>query len=132
MKSKIALQALLIIFSFSVTSFTTSVNYELHKNVTQLLSNPGTKIICVYSFENVTNEMQIDKLKADISLIKEVEGIKSVYKPENGRGQITVIIIEPQRVAESESTFDITQIKKLIISNGLVPLDVTITEESID
>lgn len=132
MKSKIAIQALLIILSLSVTSFTTSFKHELNKNITQSLSYSGTKIICVYSFENVTNEIQIDKLKVDISLIKEVEGIKSVYKSESGRGQITVVIFEPQRVAETESSFDITQIKKLIVSNGLIPLDVTITEETLD
>lgn len=132
MKTKTALLALLIIFSLSVTSFKTGVNHELNKNTSEQLPHSGTKIICVYSFENVTNEMQIEKLKADISLLKEVEGIKSAYKPENGKGQITVIIIEPQRVAENESTFDITQIKKIIISNGLIPLDVIISEENLD
>lgn len=132
MKSKLAQIVFLAFLTFSITSFTISDNREIIQNITFQSSHFGTKIICIYTFENVSSEVQIEQLKAEISLLKEVEGIKSVYKPENGRGQITVIIVEPQRVSESQSMFDITQIKKLIISNGLTPLDVNITEEILD
>lgn len=132
MKTKITLSTFVGFIALTLTSFTyqNSTN-SITNNSFKVVEN-RVKIICSYSFENVTDEMQIERLKADISLLKGVEEIKSVYKPEKQRGQITVVIIEPKRTSEGQQMFDITQIKKAIINQGLSPLDVTITEEDIN
>lgn len=130
MKNKLPLLIAVSFLLVSTLSFKTREN--LLDNIEANHSLSKVKIICNYSFENVTDEMQIEKLKAEISLLKGVEEIKSVYKPEQKRGQITVIIIEPKRTSEGQVMFDITQIKKAIINQGLTPLDVTITEGFID
>jgi hypothetical protein len=132
MKTKITLLSVISLFSFTLTSFTFPSSVNLANTKLIKLTQNKVKTICSYSFENVTDEIQIEKLKAEISLLKGVEEIKSVYKPEKKRGQITVIIIEPKRTSESQEMFDITQIKKAIINNGLSPLEVTISEEFID
>jgi hypothetical protein len=132
MKTKITLLSVISLFSFTLTSFTFPSSVNLANTKLIKLTQNKVKTICSYSFENVTDEMQIEKLKAEISLLKGVEEIKSVYKPEKKRGQITVIIIEPKRTSESQEMFDITQIKKAIINNGLSPLEVSISEEFID
>jgi len=130
MKTKLPFLFALSICFLTIVSFKTKVNNTFFYGINDSLSK--VKTICQYSFENVTDEMQIEQLKAEISLMKGVEEIKSVFKPENKRGQITVIIVEPKRTSEGQEMFDITKIKKAIISHGLSPLDVTITEEFID
>lgn len=130
MKTKLPLILAASCFLLVTSAFSTSKNRMDKPAKNQMISN--VKTICNYSFENVTDEMQIEQLKAEISLLKGVSEIKSVYKPEKKRGQITVIIIEPKRTSEGQVMFDITQIKKAIINQGLSPLDVTISEEFID
>jgi hypothetical protein len=93
--------------------------------------NQHVRITCVYTFDGVKDEMQIEKLKADISLLQGVEGVKSYYKPEKGAGQIIVFIVQKQRTSEADESFDITLIKKAIIGQNLTPVDVKITEEII-
>jgi hypothetical protein len=130
MKTKLPFLFALSILFITTISLKTKEDKAIFFESNDSLSK--VKTICQYSFENVTDEMQIEKLKAEISLLKGVEEIKSVYKPEKKRGQITVIIVEPKRTSEGQVMFDITQIKKAIINQGLSPLDVTITEEFID
>jgi hypothetical protein len=130
MKKNLPYILILSSFCLLTTSFTSFENKTSLIFKTQIISK--VKTICSYSFENVIDEMQIEKLKAEISLLKGVEEIKSVYKPEKKRGQITVIIFEPKRTSEGQVMFDITQIKKAIINQGLSPLEFTITEEFID
>lgn len=130
MKTKLPLILVISSLLLITSAFTFSENKPFSEVQNQI--NSKVKTICNYSFENVTDEMQIEQLKAEISLLKGVEEIKSVYKPEKKRGQITVIIVEPKRTSEGQEMFDITQIKKAIINHGLSPLDVIITEEFID
>lgn len=84
-----------------------------------------------YSFENVTSADQIDKLKSDVSLLKGVTEVKSEYKSESGRGQITVIVIEKEATHEGDQEFDIKDLKNLIIKNQLIPFELTQEETPI-
>jgi hypothetical protein len=83
-----------------------------------------------YSFENVSAESQLDKLKADVALLKGVTEVKLYYKSESAKGQIIVIVIEKEVMHEGDQEFDIRNLKELIIKNQLSPLELT-QEETI-
>lgn len=83
-----------------------------------------------YSFENVTSEDQIERLKSDVALLKDVTEVKSNYKAESGKGQIIVVVVEKEVTKEGDKEFDITGLKKLIIQNQLSPMELT-QEETI-
>jgi hypothetical protein len=78
-----------------------------------------------YSFENVTSADQIERLKSDVALLKDVTEVKSNYKTETAMGQIIVVVIEKEVTREGEREFDITGLKNLIIRNQLTPLELT-------
>lgn len=78
-----------------------------------------------YSFENITSENQIDLLKKDVEAIKNVQSVKTIYKRDSGKGLLVVEVSEKISKREFEEGFDVTQLKKLIISNQLTPIDLT-------
>jgi hypothetical protein len=120
----ISLIGMLILKTSAASSFDNIQRFEI-------IQNQNVRIICTYTFDGVKDEMQIEKLKAELSLLQGVEGIKSFYKPEKGAGQIIVYILQKQRTSEADEMFDITRIKKAIIAQNLNPVDVKITEEII-
>lgn len=78
-----------------------------------------------YSFENVTNENQIDLLKKEVEALNNVQSVKTIYKRDSGKGLLIVDVAEKVSRRESEESFDITQLKKIIISNQLTPVELT-------
>lgn len=84
-----------------------------------------------YSFENVISEDQIERLKSDVALLKNVTEVKSNYKAESGKGQIIVIVIEKETTKEGDHEFDILGLKNLIIKNQLSPMELTQEETTI-
>lgn len=85
-----------------------------------------------YSFENVSSEIQIDQLKKDVEALKNIQSVKTIYKKDSGKGLLIVEVIEKTNLRESDNGFDITQLKKLIISNQLNPIDFTQEEITVD
>lgn len=85
-----------------------------------------------YSFENVSSENQIDQLKKDVEALKNIQSVKTIYKKDSGKGLLIVEVIEKINLRESENGFDVTQLKKLIISNQLNPIDFTQEEIIVD
>jgi hypothetical protein len=78
-----------------------------------------------YSFENITSENQIDLLKKDVEALKNVQLVKTIYKRDSGKGLLVVDVTEKINKREVEEGFDVTQLKKLIISNQLTPIELT-------
>jgi hypothetical protein len=78
-----------------------------------------------YSFENVSSENQIDLLKKDVEALKDIQSVKTIYKRDSGKGLLIVEVKEKIKRRENEEAFDITQLKKLIISNQLTPIELT-------
>lgn len=78
-----------------------------------------------YSFENVSSENQIDQLKKDVEALKNIQSVKTIYKRDSGKGLLIVEVIEKINLRESDNGFDVTQLKKLIISNQLSPIEFT-------
>jgi len=85
-----------------------------------------------YSFENVQNISQVENLKNDVYALRGVSEVKSEYKPENGKGQIIVVVIEKERTRESDVLFDIRDLKHAIIKNNLTPYELTQEEMFIE
>lgn len=78
-----------------------------------------------YSFENISSENQIDLLKKDVEGLKNVQSVKTIYKRDSGKGLLILEVIEKTNKRENEEGFDITQLKKLIISQQLTPIELT-------
>jgi hypothetical protein len=78
-----------------------------------------------YSFENINSENQIDLLKKDIEGLKNIQSVKTIYKRDSGKGLLIVEVLEKISKRENEEGFDITQLKKLIISHQLTPVELT-------
>lgn len=78
-----------------------------------------------YSFENVSSENQIDQLKKDVEALKNIQSVKTIFKRDSGKGLLIVEVIEKINLRESDNGFDITQLKKLIISHQLTPIELT-------
>lgn len=78
-----------------------------------------------YSFENVTSENQIDLLKKDVEVLKNIQSVKTIYKRDSGKGLLIVEVLEKTNKRENEEGFNITQLKKLIISHQLTPIELT-------
>jgi len=74
-----------------------------------------------YSFTNVSSIEQVEDLQEDIEALKSVVKVKIEYKVEKAAGQVVVIVIEETRTSEGQVFFNIQDLKKLIIENGLIP-----------
>ncbi|MDF2436229.1 MAG: hypothetical protein K0Q95_605 [Bacteroidota bacterium] len=99
----------------------------------QQIALPGdVKKTFYYSFENVTSDSQIEKLKRNVSMLKGVSEVKSVYKAEKAMGQIIVVVLEKKRTLEGDTEFDIRTLKNAIIQNQLQPLELTQEETVIE
>jgi hypothetical protein len=127
MKSKII--TLSFLFVGFLTTETFCAAHFIFKLTDHNVAASKVRIICTYTFDGIKDEMQLERLKAELSSIQNVEGVKSYYKPEKGAAQLIVSIVENQRTSEADVTFDITLIKKAIIAHGFNPIDVIITEE---
>ena len=90
-----------------------------------------TKTTYFYSVSNVISSEQLDKVKTEFSVLKNVSEVKTNYKPEKAMGQFIVIVIEKIRTSEGEDFFEVTDLKKIILKNNLNPLDFNFETETI-
>lgn len=87
-----------------------------------------TKTKYSYTFSGVSASSNIESLTNEISNLKGVTTCKPVLKPEQSTGQLIVIVEEFTRSSEDEILFEPTDLKKIIIKNGLIPNELTIEE----
>lgn len=85
-----------------------------------------TKTMYSYSFTGLESTVDMDKVTKEIEALKGVTICKSVLKPETKVGQLVVIVEEYPRASEGQEMFEITDLKKIITQNGLVPNELTI------
>jgi len=76
-----------------------------------------------YSFENISSEDQIDLLKKDAESLKNVQSVKTIYKRDSGKGLIVIEVLEKINKRENEEGFIVSELKKLIISHQLTPIE---------
>ncbi|MBE7443508.1 MAG: hypothetical protein HS119_13755 [Flavobacteriales bacterium] len=81
-----------------------------------------------YTFSGEASSTTIENLTQEILNLKGVTTCKPVFKPEQHKGQIIVFVEEYTRTSEGDVLFEPTDLKKIIIKNGLLP-DELITEE---
>jgi len=87
-----------------------------------------TKTKYAYTFSGEASISTIENLTQEILNLKGVTTCKPVFKPEQHKGQIIVFVEEYTRTSEGDVLFEPTDLKKIIIKNGLLP-DELITEE---
>lgn len=83
-----------------------------------------------YTFSGVNSTSNIEGLTNEITNLKGVTTCKPILKLEQNTGQLIVIVEEYTRSSEGEDMFEPTDLKKIIIKNGLVPNELT-TEQLI-
>lgn len=80
-----------------------------------------------YTVENVSSENQLNKAYSELESLEFVTKVKLNYKPENkGKAQFIVFVSEPIRTTENQKMFEITDLKSIILSNDLEPIELTI------
>lgn len=89
-----------------------------------------TKTMYSYTFSGTNSTTNIEALTNEITNLKGVTTCKPILKPEQNTGQLIVIVEEYTRSSEGEDMFEPTDLKKIIIKNGLVPNELT-TEQLI-
>lgn len=87
-------------------------------------SSSVSKKILYYSFTGAADQNEFESLKKKILLIEGVKEIKHEFKAEKNAGQLRIVYEEKTRTKESDKDFDITAVKKLLLSHHLVPGDV--------
>lgn len=87
-----------------------------------------TKTMYSYTFSGVNSTSNIENLTNEVSSLKGVTICKPVLKLEQNIGQLIVVVEEYTRSSEGEVMFEPTDLKKIIIKNGLIPNELT-TEE---
>lgn len=112
---------LLVFFSIIISSsaYSQQENTDI-KNV--------EKIMYLYTFSGVQNEDQLNKVENEISTLKYVEKIKTIYKSESKSGQIIVSVSIFHASAESGENFNSAQLKRVLVDNKLIPGELTVKE----
>lgn len=84
-----------------------------------------TKTIYSYTFSGFNSTSNIESLTQEVSNLKGVTICKPVIKLEQNSGQLIVIVEEYSRTSEGQEMFEPTDLKKIIIKNGLIPNELT-------
>lgn len=84
------------------------------------------KTVYTYTFSDINSTSDIESLTKEISNIKGVTGCKPIIKLEQNTGQLIVVVEEYSRTSEGQEMFEPTDLKKIIIKNGLSPNELTI------
>ena len=105
-----------------VLSFLTSTPLFAQQRVNTSTSQEN-KTIHYYSFEaKNTNQDVLNNLEETLSRFDFVTQAKVKYKPENGMGQIIVLVTQPLITSENQAEFQPTQLKKTLINFGFTPI----------
>lgn len=84
-----------------------------------------TKTLYSYTFSGINSTSNIESLTQEVSNLKGVTTCKPIIKLEQNSGQLIVIVEEYSRTSEGEEMFEPTDLKKIIIKNGLTPNELT-------
>ena len=84
-----------------------------------------TKTLYSYTFSGINSSSNIENLTQEVSNLKGVTICKPVIKLEQNSGQLIVIVEEYSRTSEGQEMFEPTDLKKIIIKNGLTPNELT-------
>lgn len=122
---KIIYSITFVLFLFS--SFI-NVNAQVQNSTEKEITR---KYLYHYSFESGSSAELIKQTEEAISKLIHVTEVKSVFKPESGRGQFIITVTEKDRTTESEELFSPKLVKEVILQNGIQPIDFTVTEEII-
>jgi hypothetical protein len=87
-----------------------------------------TFITCFYPVSQIPSQEKWDQLVAQLSKTEGIEKLKSVFKPEQGRGQLILLIQASSGSRENKREFDLSQIKSIIIQMGMLPEEPEIKE----
>jgi len=82
-----------------------------------------TKTAYYYSFEGARSLSDVEVLKDEVFALKGVTEFKPIFKTEKNSAQIIVVVKEKRRTTEGETLFEITDLKKILIKHGYVPLE---------
>ncbi len=74
-----------------------------------------------YTFSGEASTSTLENLTLEISNLKGVTSCKPVYKDERSSGQLIIFVEEYSRTSEGEILFEPSDLKKIILKNGLVP-----------
>ena len=80
-----------------------------------------TKTKYAYTFSGEASISTIENLTQEVSNLKGVTACKPLYKAEKNSGQLIVFVEEYSRTSEGDVLFEPTDLKKIIIKNGLIP-----------
>lgn len=84
------------------------------------------KTMYSYTFSGANAAVNSEELTREIESLKGVTTCKVVLKPEKEVGQLIVFVEEYSRTSEGQEMFQITDLKKIITENGLIPNELTI------
>lgn len=111
-----------ITFLFFLVLFSVAVNGQNKTAYNE------TFITCFYPVSQIPSQEKWDQLVAQLSKTEGVEKLKSVFKPEQGRGQMILLIQASSGNRENKKEFDLSQIKFIIIQMGMLPEEPQIKE----
>lgn len=80
-----------------------------------------------YSFDGQLNSQSIIDIESKLSALKFVTMAKIKYKADSQKGEVFLNTLERTAVSESDKGFDLIELKKLLISNNLSPVELTST-----
>jgi hypothetical protein len=85
-------------------------------------------ITCFYPVSKVVSQDRWNQLVNQLNATEGIMKLKSIYKPEQERGQLILLIQSVSGVGENKKTFDLMQIKSMIIQWGMQPEEPEIKE----
>lgn len=88
-----------------------------------LMAQKTERTVYLYSFENVTNQEQADKLAADVLKVSFIVEAKVKCKWENKVGELIFVTEVIITGIEDMENPDLSVVKSIIISNGLTPVE---------
>lgn len=85
------------------------------------VQNSVQYITCFYPISQIASQEKWDELLSQLNSTEGIVKMKSIYKPEQSRGQLILLIQSISGSGESKKEFDLTLIKSLIIRLGMLP-----------
>lgn len=86
------------------------------------------KTVFLYTFENLTQQDQSDKLVSDVLKIKGIKEAKTSCKWESGKGQLVFVVEREITGTENIENINLIPVKEAIINNNLIPIECTVRE----
>lgn len=108
---------------FVLVLFTLASTHLFSQQRASTSTSQEIKTIHYYSFEaKNTNQEVLNNLEETLSHIDFVTQAKVKYKPENGMGQLIVLVTQPVITSENQAEFQPTTLKKTLINFGFTPI----------